>query len=147
MANCSDLSFTLTFSHVSAHQDDRTKYSDLPREAHLNCQMDFHAKTAIYEYPLALQDRTRCFPLEPLCVMLGPDKVTLDKGDRLRFWIHRQMARSNLHQGNIILSHQFDQIDWEMVYTAIRRVPRMFQIWACKQVLDIAPANSNPSWE
>ena len=147
MANCSNLSFTLTFSHVKAHQDDKTQYGDLPREAQLNCQMDFHAKTTIYEYPLALQDRTRHFPLEPLCVMIGPNKITLDKGDRLRFWIHKQLARSSLHQRNIILSHQFNRIDWEMVHITLRRVPRMFQIWACKQVSDIAPANGNRPWE
>jgi hypothetical protein len=34
-----------------------------------------------------------------------------------------------------------------MVHTALRRVPRMFQIWACKQVMDIAPANGNQPWE
>ena len=83
MVGCSKLSFTLTFSHVKAHQDDKAKYSDLPREAQLNFQMDYHAKTAIYEYPLTLQDRTRRLPLEPLCVMLGPNKITSDKGDRL----------------------------------------------------------------
>jgi hypothetical protein len=119
MVSCSKLSFTLTFSHVKAHQDGRTKYSDLPREAQSNCQMDYHAKTAIYEYPLTLQDRTRRLPLEPLCVMLGPNKITSNKGDRLRFWIHKQLARSSLHQDNIILSHQFDRIDWEMVHTAL----------------------------
>jgi hypothetical protein len=34
-----------------------------------------------------------------------------------------------------------------MVYTALPRVPRMFQILACKQVMDIAPANRNQPWE
>jgi hypothetical protein len=79
--------------------------------------------------------------------MLGHDKITSDKGNRLRFWIHKQLARSSLHQGNIVLSHQFDRIDWEMVHIALQRVPRMFQIWACKQVSDIAPANGNCPWE
>ena len=85
MVSCRELAFTLTFSHVKAHQDNWAKYSDLPREAQLNCQMDYHAKTAIYEYPLTLQDRTRRLPLEPLYVMLGPNKITSDKGDRLQF--------------------------------------------------------------
>jgi hypothetical protein len=34
-----------------------------------------------------------------------------------------------------------------MVHTALCQVPRMFQIWACKQVRDIAPANGNRPWE
>ena len=31
--------------------------------------------------------------------------------------------------------------------TVLNRVPYMFQIWACKQVMDIAPANGNRPWE
>jgi hypothetical protein len=34
-----------------------------------------------------------------------------------------------------------------MVQTALCQVPRMFQIWACKQVVDIAPADGNRPWE
>ena len=30
---------------------------------------------------------------------------------------------------------------------ALNRVPHMFQIWACMQVMDIAPANGNRPWE
>ena len=37
MVHFSDLSFTRLFSHVSAHQDDRTKFEDLTRPAQLNC--------------------------------------------------------------------------------------------------------------
>ena len=34
-----------------------------------------------------------------------------------------------------------------MVHGALHRVPRMFQIWACKQVMNIAPTNGNWPWE
>jgi hypothetical protein len=34
-----------------------------------------------------------------------------------------------------------------MIHTALHRVPRMFQIWACKQIMDIALANGNRPWE
>jgi hypothetical protein len=29
-------------------------------------------------------------------------------------------------------------MDWEMVYVKLREVPRLFQLWACKQVMGIA---------
>jgi hypothetical protein len=119
MANCSGLSFNRVFSHVKAHQDDNKKYGDLSRDAQLNCQMDYLAKSAIYEAPHTQHERTKCFPLESLCVLLGPNKVTSDKGDRLCFWVHKQLARSTLHQTKTLLSHQFNQIDWEMVHTAL----------------------------
>ena len=49
MVNCSNLSFTGIFSHVKAHQDDHIGYESLTRSAQLNCQMDYHAKKAIWE--------------------------------------------------------------------------------------------------
>jgi hypothetical protein len=88
MANCSNLSFSRIFSHVKAHQDDKLAYGDLPRDAQLNCQMDHLAKTAIFEAAATQRDQTKCFPLEPLCVLLGNNKVTSDKGERVRFWVH-----------------------------------------------------------
>jgi hypothetical protein len=42
---------------------------------------------------------------------------------------------------------EFKLVDWEMVYLALHKVPRMFQIWALKQVMNVAPANSNRPWE
>jgi hypothetical protein len=38
-------------------------------------------------------------------------------------------------------------VDWDVVHTALCQVSSMFQIWACKQVMDIAPANGNCPWE
>jgi hypothetical protein len=83
MVNCSGLLFNWIFSHLKAHQDDNKKYSDLSWDAQLNCQMDYLAKSAIYEAPHTQYEWTKCSPLEPLCVLLGPNKVTLDKGDQL----------------------------------------------------------------
>ncbi len=34
-----------------------------------------------------------------------------------------------------------------MVHTALQQISRMLQIWACKQVMDITPANGNRPWE
>jgi hypothetical protein len=85
MANCSGLLFNRIFSHVKAHQDDNKKYSDLSRDAQLNCQMDYLAKSAIYEAPHTQHEWNKCFPLEPLCVLLGPNKVTLVKGTDFGF--------------------------------------------------------------
>jgi hypothetical protein len=61
--------------------------------------------------------------------------------------MHRLVARSTLHQRNILLTHQFDVIDWETVHGALWKVPRLFAIWASKQVLDIAAANGNKPWD
>jgi hypothetical protein len=80
MVNCSDLSFSCIFSHVKAHQDNKEAYEDLPWDAQLNCQMDYLAKLAIFAAPTTQTDQTKCFPLKPLCFLLGTNKVTSDKG-------------------------------------------------------------------
>ena len=147
MVNCSDLGFSLTYSHVKAHQDNGSAYGSLSRDAQLNCQMDYHAKRAIHEANGPQDIPTRRFPLEPICVFLGKNKLTSDKGERLRYWMHKQLAKNYFHEKSILVAHQFEKVDWDSVHTALRRVPRMFQIWACKQVMDIAPANGNRPWE
>jgi hypothetical protein len=32
---------------------------------------------------------------------------------------------------------EFDLVDWEMVYWKLCDVPKLFQLWACKQVMGI----------
>ncbi len=75
------------------------------------------------------------------------NKLTSDKGDELWFWVEKQLAQTWFHEADILYPQQFDTVDWEMVHMAQNRVPSMFQIWACKQVMDITPANSNRPWE
>ncbi len=147
MVNCSELSFLLTFSHVKAHQDDKQDYGKLSWDAQLNCQMDYLVKIVILKVLATQDEQTKCFPLEPVCVLLKKNKVTSDKGERVRFWVQRQLARTRFYEANILNGHQFDLVNWEMVHTALRRVPRMFRIRAYKQVMDIAPANGNHPWE
>jgi hypothetical protein len=64
-----------------------------------------------------------------------------DNADRLRFYAHKQIARVEFHNAKILLRHQFDKIDWEIVQRALTHVPKMFQIFACKQVFDMAGTN------
>ena len=61
MANCNELSFTWRYSHVKAHQDNGRAYGNLPWDAQLNCQMDYLAKTAIYDAHAPQDAPTRRF--------------------------------------------------------------------------------------
>jgi hypothetical protein len=119
MVNCSKLSFKRIFSHIKAHQDNGFEYGSLTRNAQLNCQMDYHTKKAIWETTLDPESPTRQFPLKPICVFLGKNKLTLDKGEKLKFWVQQQLARSYFHNANIVYGPQFNTIDWEMVHTTL----------------------------
>ena len=67
--------------------------------------------------------------------------MTSDSGDLLWFWTHRRLAREALVDGNVLDTCQFDAIAWDAVYARLHSVPPLFQMWACKQVWDIAGTN------
>jgi hypothetical protein len=115
----------------------------LSKELQLNCVMDFHAKSAIRALNATSLPRQQRFLLEPVCAFVGQHKLSADMGDHLHFWSHLKMARSTYHPLNIFDSDKFDLIDWELVHSLLRGVPKLFQLWACKQVANIAATNAN----
>jgi hypothetical protein len=104
-------------------------------------------KTAIWDAGPVDDKVTQQFPLEPVCVFLERNKLTSDKGEALSCWVNRQIVRKIYHERDILYVHTFDKVDWECVDSSLRCTPRMFQIWACKQVMGIAPANANIPWD
>ena len=72
--------------------------------------------------------------------------MTSDTSKQLRFWAHRKLARSVFHDRKILFPDQFDEVDWHSIYYSLQDVPRMFSVWACKQVNDIAPTNLQQSY-
>jgi hypothetical protein len=147
MINSRNSSFTCIFSHVKTHQDDHTSYTNLTRSAQLNFQMDFHAKKTIWDTSHGPDAPTWSFLLEPPCIFFWRKKLTSDKGEKLHFWVQAQLARKQFYEADILYGLQFDSVDWEMVHGALDWVLCMFQIWVCKQVMDIAPTNGNRPWE
>ena len=145
MVHCSDLSFTRLFSNVSAHQDDRTKFEDLTRPVQLNCVVDFGAKRALLELDALDLPRQQPFPLEAIRVFAGREKMTSDTGPYLRYFAHLQLAREEFLAAGVLSHTQFDQVDWEIVHRTLSTVPRMFQVWACKQVWNITGTNYETS--
>jgi hypothetical protein len=138
LVNCSAISFDRFYSHVLAHQDDHKSFISLPREAQLNCSIDYLAKKALWDLRATHLPAQQAFPLEPICIFAGPTKLTADMGDYIHFWTHRQMAKETFHSLKILFNQEFDYVDWEMVYETLREVPRLFQLWACKQVMGIS---------
>ena len=43
-----------------------------------------------------------------------------------------------------MLTNAFDEVDWPNVHRTLNKeVPRLFQVWACKQVINIFATNKN----
>jgi hypothetical protein len=89
----------------------------------------------------------RLHNVKPLCVFLGKNKLTSDKGDPLRFWVNKKLARECFYERDILYAHAFDKVDWQSFHLSLLHVPQLFQIWACKQVMGISPANGNIPWD
>ena len=143
MIHCKKLTFECTYTHVDAHQDERKAYAELVRKSQLNCCMDSLAKKVIWllkgeELPIQ-----EALPLEPVAVFVGGEKMTSGSEDNIRFWCHRQVAKEAFANSKVKgpNNEQFEEIHWRSCYGALVKAPRMFQVWACKQVMGVAGTN------
>jgi hypothetical protein len=85
--------------------------------------------------------KQQAFPLEAISVWAGKEKMTSDTGSSIRYHAHKHLAREELAAAGVLTFQQFDRVDWEIVHSALTTVPRMFQVWACKQVWGIVATN------
>jgi hypothetical protein len=146
MVNCSSLSFHRQYHHVAAHQDNHTRWEDLTRAAQLNSACDAGAKAILRAQDVTNLPSQEAFPLEPICMFVEGKKMTSDTGAHVRYAAGRQIARSFFHQTSRMFTDAFDEVDWPHVYRTLNEeVPRLFQVWACKQVMNIAATNKNLS--
>ena len=143
MVHCADLSFTRLFSHVRAHQSNKIAFHQLPREAQLNEGCDAKAKRVIREMDPTRLPAQQSFPLEPLSVFVDGEKMTSDTGDWVRYWAHRHLARDFFHERKLMFRDSFDEVAWREVYLTLRELPRLFSLWASKQVMNVAGTNAN----
>ena len=85
--------------------------------------------------------RQQQLPLEPVSVWVKNEKITPDSADWLRFRAHKRLARETFVAASVLHYSQFDQVDWDAVHAALHSVPRVFQVFASKQVFDIGGTN------
>ena len=103
--------------------------------------MDGKAKQEIWNVDPDNLPHQEAFLLESLCIFLGKEEISSDIGSRICFWAHKQWAEEVFRNQKILLPNQFKEVDRDMVHPALHELPRMFQIWACKQVIRVAGTN------
>ncbi len=126
------------YLHVKAHQDNKDLFAKLSRKAQLNCICNHDAKARISADGMEAMASCKMFPLEPVGLFVGGQKMMSDTGNHIRFWAHHRLARDYYWDHNILSNEQFDQVDWRSVYDTLHGLPRLFQLWALKHVLGIA---------
>ena len=142
LVNCGGLTFSRTYLHVDAHQDKEKEWDEMTRQAQLNTICDAGAKGEVYNVKEVKELSSRTFPLEPICVFVNGTKMTTDTGPEIRYAAQRVMAKKFFHDYGILFGAEFEEVSWEMVYETLEnKVPRLFALWACKQVMGVAATN------
>jgi hypothetical protein len=137
MVHCRGLLFTTHYLHIKAHQDNQKLFSKLSRKAQLNCICDHAAKQQIAADGLNNATTCRMFLLEPIGLFVGGQKMTSETGEHICFWAHLQLARKYYSNHKLLSFKQFDLVDWKSIHHALHSLPRLFQLWASKHILDI----------
>ena len=143
MVNCTSLLFQLEYNHVAAHQDDHTRWEDLTRAAQLNSACNTGAKAILHSQDVTNPPPQEAFLLELICMFVEEKKMTSDTGAHIQYAAGCQVARSFFHKTGRMFPDTFDEVDWPHVHRTLHKVPCLFQVWACKQVMNIAPTNKN----
>jgi hypothetical protein len=144
LVNCGDLSFHWEYIHVESHQDDRMWWEELSREAQLNAACDAGAKAMLHSQDITDLPQQEVFPLEPICMFVEGMKMTSDMGAPIRYAATQQVARKFFHETSRMFTDAFDEVDWLQVHRTLNNeVPRLFQVWVCKQVMNLAARNKN----
>ena len=76
------------------------------------------------------------FLLESVAIYVGEDKLSSDMSKYAKFWVHKHTAKEIFAKLRVLDEGQFDEVDWRMVWGLLKETPRMFQIWASKQVMN-----------
>ena len=143
MLNYNELTFDLDYAHVRAHQDNEKAFHLLSGPSQMNCIADGHAKRVIWELDGDELPPQKEFPLEAVAVFVGQKKMASDAGNSLCFWTYLRLAISTFFTLGVMSGQGFDEVAWRQVYNALHSVPRLFQLWACKQVMGEAGTNLN----
>jgi hypothetical protein len=138
LVHCRGLLFTVNYTYVKAHQDDNATFCTLSWTAQLNCMCDHAAKVRISADGLDAKAPRKMFPLEPVGIFVGDQKMTTDTCNHIWFWAHKKIARKYIEDHKILTPEQFDQVDWKSTHSTLHSLSQLFQLWASKHVLGVA---------
>ena len=141
MVKCQDLNFACSYSYVKLYQYDDMAYQYLSRPSQLNFIMDDHAKNVLWGIEGLHLPAQEIFPLEPVAIFVGNEKMTSNTGDSLQLWFHKQLEKELFFKLGFLTLLGFKEVAWRLVYDTLHEMPRLFQLWACKQVMNKAGTN------
>ena len=128
LVNCRDLTFSINYSHMKAHQDHTMPFKKLSRSSQLNCICDHLAKQRLSDGEAEPKGGSQLFLLEPISIFVEGEKLSSEARPLLQFHAHCQLARSLFHRKKILSRNEFEEVNWESVHRTLHLVPRLFQV-------------------
>jgi hypothetical protein len=120
------------------------KWQELSCEVQLNAVCNAGAKAVIRRQDITDLPQQEAFLLEPICMFVEGKKMTSDTGPYIRYVAGQQEARLFFQETSRMFTDAINKVDWPNVYRTLNKeVPRLFQMWACKQVMNISATNKN----
>jgi hypothetical protein len=87
----------------------------------------------------------QALPLKHIAMFIQGHKMTMDTSPSIRFATHQHEAQQLFYAHKILNLDPFDSVDWKIVNPTLHHVPKLFQLFACKQVFNIAAVFKNLS--
>jgi hypothetical protein len=110
LVNCQDLTFTLCYSHVKAHQDDNATFDKLSWKSQLKCIYNHLAKQRISELAQLQYSDNSLFHLEHIRIFIQGKKLSSDTSHQIRFHLHQQLAKALFLQKKILDDKEFEEV-------------------------------------
>ena len=112
----------------------------------LSLACDAGTKTRLRSHYVTDLPQQEAFPLKLICMFIDGTKMTSDIGTHIQYAAGWHVSQSFFHQSSRMFTDVFDEVDWPHVHRTLHKeVPRLFQVWVCKQVKNMAATNKNLS--
>ncbi len=85
LVNCRDLTFTMYYFHIKAHQDDQTSFKNLSRKAQLSCICNHAAKQQIVKDSIEKLMPGKMFLLDPVGLFVRGENMRSETGSHIRY--------------------------------------------------------------
>ena len=127
------LKTTVEVYHLYGHQDDKTEYSNLPRDAQLNVNVDIEAKAALQEAHCHNSFATNAvFPAEGWQVWAGDRKLQGRFRHELRYYLGKINLRKYLYHSHAISWNTFPLLDLTPLDDYVSSQSQPFRLWFSK---------------
>ncbi len=128
---------------VKGHQDDKTPYDDLPRDAQLNIEVDHLATSYRESNKSQTRPKLAHCPLTKVSISINGTRHPGKVEETIRFHVNGSPLRNYICESNKWSQEIASKVDWYNFGLRFRKLPPAAQISQMKFIHDIQPLGHN----